>query len=282
MTDQISSQPNHVFPSSRKQSILYTLSLLVALLLILASVVGLITPTTLYLSEEARQSFLPNDVINLVIGLPFLLVSIWLARKQRLIGLLLWPGALLYILYNYIVNLLGVPFGWITLVYLPLVLLPIYQIWLLLSEMDRNGLKDRLVETVPTKIPAWFLVIFGILFLFRGLNLVITAGSALPLPEIGLLIADMVISTAWIVGGIFLIRQNPIGYASGLGLLFGASMLFIGLILLLIIRPFVIGIPLVLSDLVVIVGMSLFCFIPTWLYLQGVVRCEKFALKHDR
>ena len=274
MKDAVNRPPIQIFPPTKNLSLAYTLSLLVALLLIIASVIGLIMPSTLYPSDEARQSFLTNDVINLVVGLPILLASIWFTRKRSLVGLLLWPGALLYIFYNYIVNLLGVPFGWITPIYLALVFLCISLIGFLLVKIDVHGLKDRLTGSVPTRISGWFLIIFGVLFLYRGIDLIIKAGTELPLPELGLLIADMVLSAVWITGGILLLKRHPIGYASGLGLLISASMLFIGLIIFLILNPFLTEMPFVLSDFIVIVVMSFICFIPSLLYLRGVVKSE--------
>jgi hypothetical protein len=38
-----------------------------------------------------------GDATNLIVILPSLLASMWLARRGSLIGLLLWPGALFYV-----------------------------------------------------------------------------------------------------------------------------------------------------------------------------------------
>jgi hypothetical protein len=48
-------------------------------------------------------------VVNLLIGLPILLGSMWLARRGQLIGLFLWPGALLFVLYNDIIYVFAMP-----------------------------------------------------------------------------------------------------------------------------------------------------------------------------
>ena len=55
--------------------------------------------------------FLAQDAYNLVVGLPILLASLWLARRGSFIGLLLWPGALFYMLYTYALYLVGAPFS---------------------------------------------------------------------------------------------------------------------------------------------------------------------------
>ena len=76
------------------------------------SLVGLILPDSIYPSEEFIQAYMVNDVINLLIGLPILFGSMWLTRRGNLIGLLFWPGALLYVLYNYTAYIFGLPISW--------------------------------------------------------------------------------------------------------------------------------------------------------------------------
>jgi 4-hydroxybenzoate polyprenyltransferase len=101
---------NHnLLPIKRELSPAYKLSLAVAVLMVMASLAGLLFSQALYQSEDLRQAFVPNDVINLLIGLPILLGSMALARRGSLMGLLFWPGALLYTLYNYIAYAVAMP-----------------------------------------------------------------------------------------------------------------------------------------------------------------------------
>ena len=78
----------------------YSLSLLAGLLMACTSLAGLFYQGRLYPNDELRRAFVPNDVVNLVVGLPILLGSMWLTRRGALAGLLLWPGCLLYVLYK--------------------------------------------------------------------------------------------------------------------------------------------------------------------------------------
>jgi hypothetical protein len=65
----------------------YTLSWIVAVVTAVASLAGLIYRTTLYPTEELRQAYVINDVLNLIIGLPMLLGSMWLdSRAASLAG----------------------------------------------------------------------------------------------------------------------------------------------------------------------------------------------------
>ena len=88
----------------------YLFSLLIALLTAIASLAGILFADLVYPTAEAQGSFLANDVVNLIIGLPILVISMGLARREKLIGLLFWRGAIYYGLYNYVVYRFGVPF----------------------------------------------------------------------------------------------------------------------------------------------------------------------------
>jgi hypothetical protein len=91
---------------------IYRYSLWVGLLMLGVSLAGLISPNKLYPTVELRHSFLANDVVNLGIGLPILLFSMRYAQRGRLVGRLLWPGALLYVLYNYLFICLARRWEW--------------------------------------------------------------------------------------------------------------------------------------------------------------------------
>ena len=250
------------------------LSLVIAGLMGILSLAGLLVPGRIYPSEELLQSFLPNDVVNLFIGLPILLGSLYLTRRGVLVGLLLLPGALLYVVYNYIAYVFGISFSFLTVGYLVLVLLSAYIIFDLLRSIDKESIKVRLAGVVPVKIAAWILLLLGILILLREIGLLVqlfTKQAALSAPEIGVLIADLVISPLWLAGGATLLRRMPLGYASGLGLLFAGSMLFVGLVVFLLLQPVLTGAPFLLVDVVVVLIMGMICFIPFGLCFRSTL-----------
>jgi hypothetical protein len=240
------------------------LTFIVIVLMAFTSIGSLIFTSIIYPTEELFQSFAINDVTNLIIGVPILLGSMWLAKRDKLVGLLLWPGALLYVLYNYIVYVFGIRFNVFTLVYLALVLLSAFVIFDLILKMEMEKIRAQLSGNVPVRFASWVLLLFGAFFVFRAIGIIveaITTQKVLPLPEIGLLIADILLSTVWIVGGVSLLRRTPVGYSGGLALLFMGSMLFIGLILVLCISPLMSEAEFVLADVVIVTVMGLICFI---------------------
>ena len=114
----------------------YFLSLIIAFLMTAVSLGGLFFPAVFYPSDELRQAYLANDAVNLIVGLPILLGSMWLTNRGKLVGLLCWPGALLYTFYNYIAYVIGMPLSWLTVLFAILVLLCGNLTFVLAKEID--------------------------------------------------------------------------------------------------------------------------------------------------
>jgi len=272
-----SSNPGHL-PVKGDLTFAYVLSLVGVILMAAVSLGGLLYPSTFYPTDELLQSFVPTDAVNLFVGLPILLGSMWLTRRGKLVGLLFWPGALLYVLYNYIAYVFGVSFSLFTFAYLALVLLSTYCILALLKSIDKKSVQEQLSEGVPVRTAGLVLVVFGVLFTFRAISMIAGASSnqtMLPISEIGVLIADVVISIPMTASGVSLLRRSSLGYVTGLGFLFVASMSFIGLIMFLLLQPVLTDAPFVLVDIIVVFIMGLICFIPFGLVVRGVVSTEK-------
>ncbi|AFY75522.1 hypothetical protein Ple7327_0032 [Pleurocapsa sp. PCC 7327] len=90
-------------PIKRDLALIYAFSFFIAILMATVSVAGLLYRTTIYPTEELLRAFVSNDMVNLFVGLPILLGSMWLTWRGKLVGLLCWPGALFFVLYNYII-----------------------------------------------------------------------------------------------------------------------------------------------------------------------------------
>lgn len=246
----------------------FTLSIIVTGLMTALSLTGVLFPMSIYPSDDLRQSFAANDVVNLVIGLPILLGALWLLRRKNLHGLLCLPGALFYVTYNSIAYAAAMPLSWTFLFHLALVILSAVAIFLHLSGVDGVAVQARLQDRVAERFGAGVLIGFGILFFLRAVAEFFDGAAGMA--EFGVLVADGLTTPFWILGGLHLWRRSQLGYLSGTGLLFQASMLFVGLLAFFILQPFVAGIPFPLEDFVVILLMGLVVFIPFGLFLRGV------------
>ncbi len=271
MTAQLSQVDQ--LPIKRSLLGVYLLSSLVAVLMAAASLAGLFFPTALYATPELQQSYLTNDVVNLIIGLPVLLGSIWFARRGSQLGLLLWPGALLYVVYNYLAYTFGNPLGWITFISAVLALISALAIINLMASIDAEAVKETLVDTAPSRFAGVVMVVFGVFFILRTVSVIagaISGQASLPTTEIGVTVADVTLSVLLIIGGVLLLRKQALGYVAGLGLLFAASTLFIGLLIYFILQPFVADMVFAWVDFLVVAVMGLICFVPFGLYVRAI------------
>jgi hypothetical protein len=248
-------------------------SLVIAGLVAITSIASILLPKTIYPTEELRRAFVSNDVVNLFIGLPMLLGSIRLTQRNKLIGLLCWPGALLYVLYNYLVYVFAMPLNVAFASHLALVALSAYTLIGLVANIDGDRVRQRLTGSVHERVFGGILTGLGLLFFLQAsdaLAHILANRTPIARPELAVHIADFLITPTWVIGGMFLWRRKELGYITGLGLFFHASMLFIGLICFLILQPLLTGASFRVSDVVVILIMGFICFIPFVLFVRGI------------
>lgn len=234
-----------------------------------ASLAGLLFPASLYPTEALRRTFLANDVVNLFIGLPILLASMWATRNGSALGLLFWPGALFYSLYNYIAYTVAMPLAASFVVYPALAGLSAFGLFRLTTSLDAPAIQRQLAGAVPARLAGGVLAGLGALFFLRAIGQIVSAPAG---PELAVLVADLLTTPLWVAGGILLWRRQALGYAAGLGLLFQGSMLFVALLVFFGLQPFVTGTPFPLTDFIVIAVMGLVCFVPFGLFVRGVLK----------
>jgi hypothetical protein len=133
------------------------------------------------------------------------------------------------------------------------------------------------VGRVRARLSAAILVAFGLFVLVRGAGIVgnaLLSETALPATELSVVFADVLISPAWVIGGVLLWQRKPLGYLSGAGLLFQASMLFIGVIGFVLLQPIVIDAPFDLGAAVILSAMALPCLVPFGLFVRAIVKSD--------
>lgn len=274
---QFLGSPSDRLPVKGNLALIYGLSLAVALMMTVASAGGLVYPDRFYPTVELQQSFLPNDVVNLIIGLPALLGSMALSRRGRLLGLLLWPGTLLYVVYNAIAYAFALPLSVGLLLWFMLLTVSAYVTIGLVTIIDGKVVQRRLRGAVPERIAGIVLVSLGTAFFLRVIGVMAQAlvgSTTLPDSDLAVLSSDLLTAPAWVAGGALLWRREATGYVTGAGLLFLISTLFVGLIAFMLLQPIVTDASLRLADIAVVFVMGLACFIPTGLFLRGVMSTE--------
>jgi hypothetical protein len=160
-----------------------------------------------------------NDLITLVVGLPLLAVSTWLAFRGSLRGRLLLTGTLGFILYTYLSMSTLTSFNALFVVYIALFTLSMYAFILSMMTFDLNDLPKHFSEKLPR---GW---IAGLMFVIAGFFALAWLGRIFAALQQGVVPAlentttmviqfmDLgLIAPAAVLGGILILRRNAWGY----------------------------------------------------------------------
>ena len=262
------------FPINKDQTCPQRRTVMLAMLMTIISLIGFIWPNMLYPGEGQADAYRVNDLVNILIGLPGVLLSIWLIKRGKLLGLLFLPGAALYIFYTYIAYLFGITFSGWSIVWGVLVVFSGMLFFRLMLNLNAVVVKNQLNGRVPAIFTGIVLAVFGTAFAGLAFDILSTSPLSLPHPDLGLALADIVVSLVWLTGGVLLLFKKPAGFAWGLGMLYAGVLLFVGVILLVIVRPLMSSLPFLVEDLVVLSSMALVCFVPFGLFVRGVIKKE--------
>ena len=208
-------------PVIRSVTFPFVLSLIVAVLLAIASIAGLLFGQRgLYQPNPATlPTFLAQDVITLCVALPLLLASMWTARAGSLRGLLLWMGTLFYIAYAYSFAVLGTWLAPLFPVYATIVSMSVYSFIYLLVSTDADTVKVRFSAHTPVRWAGGFVMamalLLGTMWVLRILGDVLLGNTPKP-TELVVFPLDLVIAfPALFWGGLWLWRKQPLGYVVG-------------------------------------------------------------------
>lgn len=123
-------------------------------------------------SSAAQQQ--GNDIVTLVVGVPLLVVSAWLAFRGSLRGQLLLTGILGFFLYTYMSMCMLTSFNALFLVYVALFALSLYAFILCMMSFDLATLPQHFSERLPR---GW---IAGLLFVIGGFLSLAWLGKVVP------------------------------------------------------------------------------------------------------
>jgi len=275
-------------PLKRDLTLAFRTSLLIALLMVVVSVGGLTWgSTSLYGVDPNRAlgvsastagvlvpGFLVQDVFNLAVGLPILVGVLWLARRGSLIGLLLWPGALFYLVYTYVHYLIGAPFSALFLGYVAIVVLSAYTTIGLVASIDGDAVRQRLSGAVRPRLVGGLLVGMALLTVGQdaGGAVATALANGAPIDPLarGVWIADLTLGVpAMLIVGGLLWRRAALGYMAAAGLLLSFGMTSVVIAAMLALQPVLTGAPI---DGATVTGLLIFGAVslaPLLLFARG-------------
>ena len=199
------------------------LSVAAALLAMAGNIVGLLKPS---IYSGLTPAFLPQafaqDLANLIVVSPAMLVLAALALRGSLRAYLLWLGTVVFTVYNYVIYTFSVPFGPLFLLWVAVFGLSIYALIGGISSADHPRVKASFTRARPVHVMAWVLIVIAVLFAFVWLSEDITAllsGTApasvrdMGLPTNPVHVLDLaLVLPAVFATGIMLLKGAPLGY----------------------------------------------------------------------
>jgi hypothetical protein len=210
-------------PTTRPRHVHVWLSIAAALLAIAGSVIGLTQPT---IYARLTPVFLPQalaqDVANLAVASPAMLILAALALRGSLRAYLLWLGVVTFTVYNYFIYTFSVPFGPLFLLWVAVLGLCIYALIGGVASADHQAVRQRFAGRWPVQVVAWSLIVTAAFFGFVWLSEDIPALLAGRMPQT---VTDMALPTnpvhildlafflpAAVATGVMLRKERPLAY----------------------------------------------------------------------
>lgn len=182
------------------------------------------------ISMAAQQQ--GNDAVTLMVGLPLLVVSTWLAFRGSLRGRLLVTGTLGFFLYTYMSMAMLTSYNSLFLVYVALFTLSLFAFILCMMSFDLDELPERFSSSLPRGWIAALLFFVGGFLTLAWLGRIVppllqsqtptlenTTTLVIQAMDLGLVVPLAVLA------GVLLLRRSPWGYLlASVALLKGITM----------------------------------------------------------
>jgi hypothetical protein len=194
-----------------------------SVLTIIASYAGVFSKNT-YIKENISYAAqgIGQDVINLFIVVPVIIISALLSYRNSKGGLFVWSGGIFYLLYSYTIYAFALHFNYLFLIYCLIFGLSFYSFVYYIIKLSKIEIKEWFNENVPIKSTSIFFFVISFLFYMIWLKEIIPAlvlGTVpLSVIESGLLVNPVhvldisICLPAILITGIFLLKKNKIGF----------------------------------------------------------------------
>jgi hypothetical protein len=199
-----------------------------ALLSAAGSMVSLLAPPPIYGRETANlaDQATAQDLVNLLLVAPLVLVLGWWARRGHLCAYLIWLGCLAFTGYNYAIYAFSIHFGQLFLVWVAVLGLSIFALFGSLVTVDKDAIRACFVAR-SQRWPGWFLIAAAVLFTLLWLSQIVpdllarrpsTSASQWNVPTNPVHVLDLAFFLpAVAASGVLLLRRQRWGYATAAG-----------------------------------------------------------------
>jgi hypothetical protein len=161
-------------------------------------------------TENWKVQGIAQDMVDLFIIVPILIVSGYFSYRKNKISLFVFGGTTLFLIYTYAIYTFAVHFNFLFLVYCFTFGLSIYSFIYFISTQSSTEVKNWFADKVPFKLTGCILIFFAVLFYFLWLSEIIPAVIQNKIPqsliETGLLTNPVhVIDISILLPGMFLL-----------------------------------------------------------------------------
>jgi hypothetical protein len=152
------------------------LAVLLSVSLAVVSAFGAFDPAT-YLRDSASMGAqgIGQDLVDLFLVAPLLLVSLYFTRKGNRTWTFIFGGTVFYIMYSFVIYAFGVNFNRLFLLYCTTLGLSLYAFILFVHMLSRMNVKEWYIEKVPVRLAGIFLLIVAAIFYALWLKDVVPA-----------------------------------------------------------------------------------------------------------
>ena len=199
------------------------LSIAAALAAMAGSVIGLAVGR---IYAGLTPAFLPQaiaqDIANLLLAAPAMVVLAALALRGSLRAYLLWLGVLAFTVYNYVIYTFSIPFGPLFLLWVAVLGLCLYALIGGVTAVDHRAVAARYASRRAVTVIAWFLIVIAVLFgllwlsedvpaLLSGARPASVIDMALPTNPVHIL--DLAFFLPGVIAtGMLLLKRHPLAY----------------------------------------------------------------------
>jgi len=171
-------------------------------------------------SVSVASQAVAQDIVTLLLGVPLLIVSLILFRKELLKGKLLLAGTLAYFLYTYTSYSFLSMFNQFFLLDVMLMSASFFAFVLTMMSFDIDTLRDHFSEKLPVRFVGGLLIsigtIFGLMWLGTVIPSIVSGIAPVVLEQYTSLVIQamdlaFIVPTAFLAG-ILLIKRKPFGY----------------------------------------------------------------------
>lgn len=169
--------------SAAKFQTTFILSMVITILMIVASIGGLLIDRLYRDNKFISMLWRGNDLVTLVVAVPMILSSMYLATRDSLRAQLVWFGVLTFTLYNYAFYLFAAAFNWFFWIYVALFSLSIFALIFGLTKLDIDQVAEKISSHAPIKWISGYIAVFsifmGTMWIVRSLSF-FTTGEVPP------------------------------------------------------------------------------------------------------